>query len=220
MEPGFWHARWRDGLIGFHQPDVNRHLLAHAGRLELGRDARVFVPLCGKSLDMLWFRRQGHGVLGVELSPVAAAAFFTENNIDVTRSQRGAFECWSGDGIEILCGDFFDLDPAFLDGVTAVYDRASLVALPVALRRRYARHIADLIVPGSRLLLVTFEYAQHEMDGPPFSVREDEVHELYDRDFAVQRLDAIDVLEENARFRERGLSAITEKIFLLRRRNQ
>ena len=217
MDPEFWHARWEEGDIGFHQETINPHLEQHWPRLNLPADMRVFVPLCGKTRDMLWLAGEGHRVVGVELSERAVRAFFEDNGLHPQVSEDGAFKRFAVDEIEILCGDFFALDAARLGPVEAVFDRASLVALPESMRRRYAEQMRRLLEPETTVLLVTFDYPQAEMDGPPFAVTEDEVHALYDAGFDVQRLAGVDLLPTHDRFRQRGLTRLEELVFVLRR---
>lgn len=218
MDPQFWNERWEQGEIGFHQEAINPHLEQHWPRLNLPARARVLVPLCGKTRDMLWLAGEGHRVIGVELSELAVKAFFADNALVPEISSRGPFIRYAVDEIEILCGDFFDLDRDQLGPVEAVFDRASLVALPAGMRADYARQLGVLLEPESTVLLVTFDYPQSQMDGPPFAVREEEVHALYDGGFDVQRLAGVDILAEHARFRERGLTRLEELVFVLRRR--
>jgi thiopurine S-methyltransferase len=220
MQPDFWHQRWRDNLIGFHQQAINTHLQEYWYRLGLTRGSRVFVPLCGKSRDMLWLLEQGHRVLGVEISPIAVQDFFSENNLSPVRTRGAQFERWTLDELHILCGDFFALAAEDVGQVAAVYDRASLIALPADMRTRYARHLMSICPPGVQVLLVTLEYSQEEMPGPPFSVAEHEVYGLYEEYFLVERLYENDVLDENARFREKGLSRLRERVFLLKGKGQ
>ncbi|MEW6313064.1 MAG: thiopurine S-methyltransferase [Pseudomonadota bacterium] len=215
MEKDFWLERWQRGETGFHQDKVNPYLRQYWPTLNLAPDTLVFVPLCGKSRDMLWLREQGHAVLGVELSPLAVEAFFAENELVPQHSRSHAFDCCEADGFRLLCGDFFDLDKTDLAGVGAVYDRASLVALPPELRRRYVERLLALLPAGTPILLVTFDYPQHEMAGPPFAVTPAEVDALFGNRAAVKLLAQESVLEQNARFRERGLSHLRENIFLL-----
>jgi len=215
MQPDFWHERWQRNQIGFHQPEINPHLQGFWDQLGAAPGSRVFVPLCGKSSDMLWLRDQGFEVVGVEISPLAVRDFFRENDLQADVATQGKFELWEAGGIRIYCGDFFDLGPAHLDGVRTVYDRASLVALPPAMRRDYARHMVRLLAPHSRALLVTFEYAQEEMQGPPFSVQEPEVRALYGGSCTIELVHDADILEQESRFRERGMSALQEKVYLL-----
>jgi len=215
MKKDFWLERWDRGEIGFHQDEINAYLRQHWQELNIAQGGQVFVPLCGKSRDMLWLREQGHTILGVELSTIAAQAFFRENGFTAEHRSNGTFERWEANEICILCGDFFDLGKDDLANVSAVYDRASLIALPPEMRERYARHLVGILPPGTRILLITIEYPQEEMQGPPFSVSSREVEALY-REYAEVRLVAEqDVLAQNPRFQQRGLSQLLERIYLL-----
>jgi len=217
MQPSFWLDRWSSNQIGFHQGDVNAMLPAHWPVLGLPPEAKVFVPLCGKSLDMVWLRARGHDVLGVEFIEKAVKDFFTENELTPDVSVRPPFERWSAGGVTLLCGDFFDLRADMLADVRAVYDRASLIALPPEGRSRYVDHMSGILAPGTETLLITLAYPEGEMRGPPFSVSEEEVVALYQKRFSVQRLASRDVLQESAPLRARGLTALTEVAYRLRR---
>lgn len=168
MKAEFWLERWQRNEIGFHQGEINAHLQEFWGGLQLPAGSEVFVPLCGKSRDLLWLRAQGHRVLGVELSPLAVEDFFLENELKPQVRSHGIFDSWSCDGVTLLCGDFFELEAADLKGVAAVYDRASLVALPPEMRERYAQHLHRILPARVPMLLVTMDYPQAEMSGPPF----------------------------------------------------
>ena len=215
MDRDFWHERWQRNEIGFHQPEINAYLRDHWAQLVIPAGGLVFVPLCGKCRDLLWLRARGHKVLGVDLSPIAVRDFFAENALMPQVMRQGAFERYETDGLAILCGDFFDLTPELVQGVAGVYDRAALIALPPELLGRYARHSAAVLPAAAGTLLVTMEYAQSEMNGPPFAVREDEVRQLYEKRYTVTCLLSKDILAENPRFRERGLSVLTEKVYRL-----
>ena len=215
METEFWLERWERNQIGFHQDAVNSYLVKHLPELRLRAGDPVFVPLCGKTLDMLWLDEQGYAVLGVELSPLAIESFFKENARRVRCIPAGVFARWTSGSLEILCGDIFDLTPEDLGGATAVYDRASLIALPPGMRASYAAHMAGLLSSASRMLLITLEYPEGEMAGPPFSVGEREVRGLYQDWFGVKILDSMDILAQNRKFRDRGLSRLDEVVYLL-----
>lgn len=218
MEPGFWHERWERAEIGFHQQDINVHLQRFWKQLELQSGQRVFVPLCGKSLDLLWLAGEGHPVTGVEISPVAVEAFFREHDLRPRRQREGALEIWEADEIRILLGDFFALEPRHLADCAGVYDRASLIALPPAMRERYARHLDTILPPGMRMLLVTMEYDQSVSPGPPFAVGEAEVRALYESAHEVELLYIRDALSGESRWRDRGLTWLWEKAYRLTRR--
>jgi thiopurine S-methyltransferase len=218
MNPEFWQQRWQRGELGWHEDDFNRHLSEHWPGLDVAPAARVFVPLCGKSLDMLWLAGRGHRVLGVEISEMAAEAFCEEGGLSPRVIDEPPFRRYTMDEIEILVGDFFDLTPAHLAGVCAVYDRASLIALPPAMRPRYAEHLASLLAAEVQSLLITLDYDPTRMSGPPFAVAADEVQTLFAPGFAIERLASFDVLAESPRWRQRGLDWLNEHVFRLRRR--
>lgn len=216
MDREFWLERWEQNQIGFHQEQCNAHLQQFWDQVGAAPGSTVFVPLSGKSLDMVWLRGRGHPVLGIELSRLAVEAFFEENGLEPEVHQDGEFEVWRADGVTLLCGDFFNLRPEQLAEVGAVYDRASLIALPPELRSRYAEHMSTLLPAGVPFLLITMEYPQAQMSGPPFSVSEQEVNRLYGS-FRIDKLLEQDILSENPRFAERGLEAMSEKVYLIRR---
>ncbi|PKO84607.1 MAG: thiopurine S-methyltransferase [Betaproteobacteria bacterium HGW-Betaproteobacteria-11] len=218
MDADFWHQRWAKNEIGFHRSEHHPSLIRFWPTLGVPEGAPVFVPLCGKSRDLLWLRAAGHEVIGVELSPLAVESFFAENGIPARVGRDGAFDVYRGGGFTLYCGDFFALEPALLAGVHGVYDRAALVALPPALRRDYAAHLVRLLPPATQTLLVSFEYPQEEMDGPPFSVGEDEIRTLFAPVAAIEHLATSDILAQEERFRKRGLSRLVEKTFRLRHR--
>ncbi|MDO8262921.1 MAG: thiopurine S-methyltransferase [Gallionella sp.] len=215
MKNEFWLERWERDEIGFHQNEINPYLCQYWKELHVAHDGEVFVPLCGKSRDLLWLRKQEHPVLGVELSAIAVQAFFKENGLTPDHVTAGKFDRYEADGIHILCGDFFDLNKDDLAKVSAVYDRASLIALPPEMRERYARHLVSILPPATQILLITFDYPQPEMPGPPFAVSTGEVEALYLGYAEVRLLAHLDVLPQNPHFQGRGLSRLQENIFLL-----
>jgi thiopurine S-methyltransferase len=221
MDTNFWHTRWEKDEIAFHQHNINLHLKTFWQQLAPPQAGGcVFVPLCGKSRDMVWLAQQGYNVLGIELSPVAVQSFFAETELMPYVHQDSTFQIWQADRFTLLCGDFFALDRALLRDVVGVYDRASLIALPPAMREAYAEHLRNVLPTRALLLLVTLEYAEGAMNGPPFSVTETEVRDLYDAHYAIERLYGHDALAENTRFREKGLSYLTEKVYRLQCRTR
>lgn len=215
MDPSFWFDRWQRNEIGFHQPHPHRALERHWGELGLERDARVFLPLAGKSLDLLWLRRRGHEVVGIEIAELAVRAFFGEHSLGFRIEPAGTMQRFRGEGIELLCGDFFALERTVLGPVAGVFDRAALVALPPALRARYAAKMAGLTVGGCRTLLVTLEYGG-TMSGPPFNVDEAEVRSLYGSTHRIRQLERA-APEDAEKFAERGALDVFEAVYLLER---
>lgn len=218
MEPEFWHERWRDNQIGFHQPQVHGLLERYLPQLSLKPGVGVFVPLCGKSLDLLRLMETGATVVGVELSAIAVQAFLEEHGLTAHEHEEGEFAVFSATGLQLLVGDFFALTPHHLAGVHAVYDRAALIALPPELRARYARHMASLLPRDTKMLLVAHDYTQEHMNGPPFSVPEHEVRALFGTHFNVELLQREDVIASQPQFRTRGLQVLNEAAYLLVRK--
>lgn len=185
MNLDFWRERWSEGRLGWHKDRVHPHIERHLGWLTGGAAASVLVPLCGKTLDLAWLASRGHRAVGVEAVEEAARQLFAEAGLEPETDQAGR---WRGGGVEVVVDDFFAVDGDRLGApLDAVWDRASLVAIDPGSRRRYAERIAAL-APGGRMLLSTFEYDQRLMDGPPFSVPEEAVRELYG-DARVERLE-------------------------------
>jgi len=217
MESEFWHERWTRGEIGFHQPAYNIHLQAYYDRLDLPGEAHVLVPLCGKSLDMLYLLERGCRVTGIELSPQAVTEFFEENNISPeTREHPGATR-YSSENLDIYCGDFFTIDFSGLAPVEAVYDRASLIALPPDMRAAYTERLSGMLAGGTPTLLLSLDYPQQEMRGPPFSVTRAEIEKLYRSRYEIEHIFSDDCLAREPRFREKGLSRFDEHVYLLKK---
>ncbi len=108
MDTDFWIESWSQNRIGFHQKDFNKHLVKFWEQLNIPNDGMVFVPLCGKSLDLLWLKQQGHHVVGIEVSELAVSTFFSENNLDYTQSQQDNLVRWESEQLIIWQGDFFN----------------------------------------------------------------------------------------------------------------
>lgn len=217
MEAEFWHQRWREGKIGFHLNETNPNLAEWYSRLGIHPGQRVFVPLCGKSLDLLGLERQGVEVVGVEINELAVRGFFEENGLEPEVVSVNAHDAWRAGKITLLRADYFDLQPDELGPVDAVYDRASLIALPTEMRAEYAEKMRKLLSSDVPVLLITLEYPPHQMSGPPFSVSQTEVERLFGEHYRVERLASIDLLSEEPRWREKGLETMTEHVYLLGR---
>lgn len=177
MHHGFWIDRWQRGQIGFHEGVPNALLASRVGHL--GASRRVLVPLCGKAEDMAFLAAQGHTVVGVELAEIAVTEFFAARGLSPRVSPRGALRALEAGPYTLLVGDFFALTPDDVGPVDALYDRAALIALPPAMRRDYATQVDRLVPQGALGVLVTLEYPEGAMEGPPFSVPESEVRGLY-----------------------------------------
>lgn len=175
MEKNFWLKRWQDNQIGFHQSSYHP-MLKQFGKFF--KPGNVLVPLCGKSLDMLYLASLNHKVIGVELSPIACRDFFKENGISYLETKLQDFILFESEYVTLWCGDFFNLPEDVWANTTGLYDRAALVALPKDIREKYA---AEIVKRSKNIetLLISFEYPEDAIEGPPFSVPEDEIKSIF-----------------------------------------
>ncbi|SDN91819.1 thiopurine S-methyltransferase [Pseudomonas jinjuensis] len=217
MHEEFWQERWARNEIGFHQDQVNPYLRQHWPALGVEPGAQVLVPLCGKSLDLLWLAGRGQRVLGVELAQRAVEDFFAAQGVEPEVDRQGEMPVYRHGDVEIILGDFFQLRPEQVAGCRALYDRAALIALPADLRIDYVRHLSAILPRPLRGLLVTLEYPQEQMSGPPFSVPAAEVRELFAGAWSVDEIERRDVLAENGKFQQRGVARLDEAVYRLTR---
>ncbi|KXI27674.1 thiopurine S-methyltransferase [Paraglaciecola hydrolytica] len=178
MEADFWHQRWEKGEIGFHERDINPLLISYFHQLDLPKASRIFVPLCGKTHDISWLLDLGYQVVGAELSEVAIKELFKQLDIMPRVSDLLTAKRYQGPNLDIFVGDIFKITAQQLGQVDGIYDRAALVALPSAMRHLYSQHL-HAITQGAKQLLISFDYDQDTMPGPPFSVVADEVKQHY-----------------------------------------
>jgi len=223
MEPAYWRNKWTKDEIGFHQARINTRLQRWWPSLELEAGSQVLVPLCGKTLDMLWLLQQGHQVLGIELSEIAVRAFFDENEFNYeSRLDQHGLQHFVGTGdaesLHLIAGDWFSVPPEYTVNIAGCYDRASLVALPGPTRQQYAAHLAKLLPMDTKSLLITMNYDPTKMSGPPFAVSDQEVRELFATSFTVNELEFFDGAERLGNLRDRGLDSLQEYIYCLQRR--
>lgn len=217
MKIEFWQERWQANQIGFHLSQVNPHLVHHWFNLNIESNSVVFVPLCGKSLDLIWLANQGHHVIGVECSQLAIDAFFEEQKLPHQKGEYKTFTVFNSYTLNLLQGDYFDIDEEMMGDVQAVYDRAALVALPEEMRKHYVQKLISVLKKDTVILLITLEYDQEKMSGPPFSVSEGEVQNLYAKDFEISKLHQSDILKNEDRFRQKGLDRLIETVYKLKK---
>lgn len=187
MEHDYWHDKWASNDIGFHKSEPHNELIQHWPALQLPTQSRVFVPLCGKSHDIDWLLEQNHRVVGAELSEPAIQALFNGLSLTPTVQKNGELIRYHSGDLTVYVGDVFLVTAEHLQKTAAVYDRAALVALPPTLRMRYTKHLVH-ITQAAQQLLITFDYDQSTMQGPPHSVPEDEVRAHYGQSFTLNKL--------------------------------
>lgn len=216
MEQSFWLQRWEKNEIGFHRSEINS-FLGKYGEHHFNQNSKVLVPLCGKSLDLLWLAKRANLVTGVEVSSKAIESFFVENGLDF---RKDTF-FYSHKNIVLLEKNLFDITVQEAGNPNIIYDRASIVALPTDMRKLYAEKMISL--NPDKIFLITLEYIQGEpskesgMGGPPFSVTEEEINHLYSKNYNIEKLETFNTLDQEPRFRERGMTSLYEKCYLLER---
>jgi len=210
MNVDFWNQKWKKNEIGFHESKPNPLLVSHFEKLKLVEGSRVFLPLCGKTLDIAWLLANGCRVVGAELSELAIEQLFIELGFDPVVTKLDNIARYSAENIDIFVGDIFELSSEIIGTVDAVYDRAALVALPEEMRKEYTKHLLE-ITSAARQLLITFEYDQSLIDGPPFSLNSDEVNRHYKGSYSLECIESLSVLGGL-----KGRCAATEHVWLLK----
>lgn len=213
MQPEFWLECWRNNALGFQLDAVHPLLVSALPQIDVAVD-KVFVPLCGKSPDLLYLA-QRYQVVGAELSDIACRDFFTEHQLDAVQHQSGSFTCFSWRHICLWQGDFFCLQPGQFDDFGLVYDRAALIALPGEMRQQYAQHLCTLAASGAQIILISLEYPQAEKQGPPFSVGEQELQSLFPH-ADIQLLAEQDLTGKGFARRRFATSYLSEKAYLIK----
>ena len=208
-----WESLWQEGRIGFHLPQVNTYLRRFSAHLLKSEPENIFVPLCGKTLDLPWLAKRTTKVVGVEMVSQAVEEFYAENEISYSIQLVGKLQLFKNDSIDIFQGDFFDLTQEETGSFEAIYDRGSIVALVRPERQKYVEHLLSFLAPGGRLLLIILEYDQEQMSGPPFSVADAEIEMLFSQYGKLELLETCNILDE--RLRNKGLDGILERVYQL-----
>ena len=208
----YWHNRWFTEQTGWHRDIFNDLLIKHWPSINAPSGGQVMVPLCGKSLDMIWLAKQGYNVVGLEMVEQAVQAFFDENKLETNLTELENHIKHTSSPFTIFQGDFFDLDAGVVQA-DAWYDRAAMVALPNSLREDYVKQIYNQTKLGAVGLLITYAYPQEQMDGPPFALHDEDVLHFFADGFEVECLEKIDLEDE----KDRGLSKVTSTVFKITR---
>jgi thiopurine S-methyltransferase len=220
MDHEFWTQRWQNNQLGWHLPEVHPSLVNFFPRFNLNPDDKVFVPLCGKSQDMVWLADQGMQVIGNELSSIAIQDFFSALQLEPEWAESGKLIRWQAGPYTLYEGNYFDLMPEHVRDVKFVHDRAALIALPKDGehgRKAYMKQMRKLFSADVQTLLITLDYDQSVMNGPPFSVGYEEVIWHYAFDHIIEFLSDEDILQQEDKFRQRGLQQLTEWTFMMTR---
>jgi len=216
MKKDFWIEKWQNNQIGFHQDFTHPLLIEYINKLGISIGDTIFVPLCGKSIDMLWLNNQGFNVIGIELSDLAIEQFFAENKLEYVKSTDKLFDVYSYENITIYQGDFFALAPKHTIDVKAIYDRAALIALPGGLVEKYVEHMYALMPKNTSELLITLELQRAtDVLGPPFSSPDKKVHDLFASFTSIKLLQMDDIVQKEEAFKKQGCEYVYERVYLI-----
>lgn len=219
MDSKFWQQRWQEGRIGFHKSDVNPQLIKYFSELAVPIGSQVLVPLCGKSVDIVWLAHAGYDVVGIELVETAVQAFFAEQKViptitgftsaidnSILKRYQGQL---AGQTIILWAADIFALKATDIGDINAVYDRAALIAMPADMRPKYSEQIRKLSHNASQLL-ITLNYDQSKKNGPPFSISHEQLCQYYDADYKIIKLEG-----QSSTLNAAAEIAVMEEIWLL-----
>ncbi|MFT5757302.1 MAG: thiopurine S-methyltransferase [Alteromonadaceae bacterium] len=216
MKPSFWHKCWERNALGFHQETVQPFLEQFLLPRLTSTTQHVFLPLCGKSLDMVWLA-QKMKVSGSELSEIACRDFFQEKDLPFQQHQHHDFTIFSHQNIELWQGDFFKLLPAELGNIDWIYDRAALIALPMSMQQQYAQHLSHFISDQTSLFLISLEFPQEELAGPPFSISSLKVVQLFSG-FTVDCIAEQELTDKKFAQRTFNVSHLVERLYLIKKK--
>jgi thiopurine S-methyltransferase len=214
-----WINRWENNQIGWHKSDFNSRMIEFLPNLNLQKGSEIFVPLCGKSLDMIYLLNQGFKVIGVELSKIAITDFFAENNIEFEIQKNADFNIYKSANITIYQGDIFNLKKKYLQDISAIYDRASLVALNPQLRSEYGKLFDGIISRGVAYLLLTLDYNQEQSDGPPFAVSKNEIENIF-ANWEILQVDSFNDIKNETKFKESGHLFLNKDTYILKNKHK
>lgn len=213
MDVSFWINRWENNDVAFHQSEANPALVKYFNELSIEKGNRVFLPLCGKTLDIAWLLSKGYHVAGAELSRLAIEQLYKSLGVTPNVTDIGNLKCYSVENIDIFVWNIFELSRDVLGTVDVVYDRAALVALPEDMRKRYTTHLMTITGTAPQLL-ISYEYDQRLMDGPPFSVSNEEVMRHYKASYDLNLLESA-----NLPGGLKGKCAATENTWVMRKQS-
>lgn len=215
MKPSFWHKVWERNSIGFHQNELHPFLEEVLKPMLSADDKSVFVPLCGKSLDMIWLAEYMQ-VVGSELSDIACRDFFIDKKLQPSVNVEGDFCIYQYSDITLYQGDFFALDASRFDTFDWIYDRAALIALPKEMQQLYVNHLTSFIKKNTRLILVSLEFPEEEMSGPPFPIFESNILRLF-KGFNIECVYTQELADKRFAQRKFNVTNLVERAYIISR---
>ena len=215
MNADFWHSCWKNNRLGWHQVDYHPFLQEFLLPRLSSSDKRVFVPLCGKSED-IWWLNQYMNVIGSELNDIACRDLFSEKNIEPKINKHLNFSCYYGHNVTLWQGDFFQLSSQEVSSTDWVYDRAALIALSHSMQKQYVKHLKTFLTPNNQLFLITLEFPENELEGPPFPVSSEDVQDLF-IGCEIEEITSRELSNKQFAQRQFNVSYLRERLFIIRK---
>ncbi|HEY9031426.1 MAG TPA: thiopurine S-methyltransferase [Kangiella sp.] len=216
MEFEFWDNCWQRESQPFHLAEAHTFLVKYVEQY-FSKDKKIFVPLSGKSVDLVFLSQQGYYPVGIEFNPKAVNRFIQEQQLEFSSqnfpvANGNQLTRHHNDTMEVWLADFFDITENHVENFEQVYDRAAFIALPESMRADYANHLKTLLAEHATILLVTMDYQPDEMSGPPFHITLDEIKQQFPEG-GVEELCRCSLLDSHPRWKELELSRLDEVLY-------
>lgn len=163
-----WEQDWTTDKPEFHTDEVNAMLIKQHEELTRGRkNLRILVPLCGKSVDMIWLADQGHTVVGVELIRKAIEIFLRDNkltyhekSVSLSPEIQGTVFKANEKDITLFECSIFDFSAEVAGGrFDCIWDRGSMTAIGMMKEgrlRQYTDIMLGCLKPDGRYFIEFF----------------------------------------------------------------
>lgn len=191
MTVGMWKECWNTPNVEFHNPQLNELFVKYHQRMLTRPGMRIFVPLCGKAVEMKWLVDHGHKVVGLEAAPVPCKAFFEENGIPYNVKEMKGIHGEKYESLDhnivIYSCDFFLFTADICGEFDGIWDSGGLNSMDVEDREAYIRRIRTLMGKGC-VNLTEFVNFDKSMVDITWSMTKEELQKVFGEGFIVEDL--------------------------------
>lgn len=154
---------------------VDPILMKNIKELTAGRsNLRMFVPMCGKTHDMLWLADKGHAITGAEINARYIKAFFRDAELEYTlRSEQitpkkkvNVYKA-KGKDITLYQCDIFDYSVGVSGQFDAIWDQSALPVINEMGAKRlkeYTSLMQSLLKPDGRHMVEVCKHGANFVD--------------------------------------------------------
>jgi len=167
-QPDFWTVRYAAGKTPWDFGGVPSALKSFLERFAV--PGRVMIPGCGSGYEVQAFHAAGYEGSAIDFSPAA---------VEQAKRVLGFL------AERVIWGDFFTYDFG-QRRFDLIYERTFLCSMAPSRWPEYVNRMADLLLPGGRLIGV-FLYGQRPSSGPPFPITDAEANKLFKKHFQLVR---------------------------------